>query len=46
MKETNKFQKGYGGPPKFLYLSFVGRSAFNVESHCFNAYSKMKQWLL
>jgi len=34
MKETEKFQKRYGGPTKCLYLSIVGRRAFNVQNHC------------
>jgi len=32
MKEEH-VQKGYGGPSKCLYLSLVGRRAFNVETH-------------
>jgi len=27
----------YGGPSKYLYLSLVGRRAFNVENHCFKS---------
>ncbi len=33
MKETKKFQIGYGGPPKCSFLFLVGRHAFNVENH-------------
>jgi len=32
MKEEEKSLKGEGGPPKYLYLSLVGRRAFNVEN--------------
>ncbi len=35
MKETEKTQKGYGGPPKCLHLFLVGHHALNVKSHYF-----------
>ena len=34
VKETKKFPKVYGGPPKCSYTSKVGHRASNVENHC------------
>jgi len=33
-ERDKKSSRRLGGPPKCLYLSLVGRRAFNVENHC------------